>query len=61
MKRKACRSCKIFVDGNECPICKGSQFSENWKGRMTYFDIQRSIVAKNVGIHQKGEYAIKVK
>ena len=61
MKRKACKSCKIFVEGNECPICKGNQFSENWKGRMTYFDIQRSTIAKNVGIHQKGEYAIKVK
>jgi RNA polymerase subunit RPABC4/transcription elongation factor Spt4 len=61
MKRKGCKSCKIFVEGPTCPICKGSQFTETWKGRMTFFDAQKSTIAKNVGIHQKGEYAIKVK
>jgi RNA polymerase subunit RPABC4/transcription elongation factor Spt4 len=61
MKKKVCRSCKIFVEGHECPICKGGLFSENWNGRMTFFDVSKSLVAKNVGIHQKGEYVIKVK
>lgn len=61
MKKKVCRSCKIFVEGNECHICKGAQFSESWNGRMTFFDVAKSHIAKQVGIHQKGEYVIKVK
>lgn len=59
MKKKVCKSCKLFVEGQECPICKGNQFTETWKGRMTFFDPARSSIAKHVGIHQKGEYAIK--
>lgn len=61
MKKKVCRSCKIFVEGNECPICKGALLSESWHGRMTFFDVEKSHIAKQVGIHQKGEYVIKVR
>ncbi len=37
-----------------------SDFTPSWKGRMTFFDVDKSQIAKKVGIHQKGEYAIKV-
>ncbi len=60
MKRKACKKCKIFVDGDECPICKGSQFATNWKGRINVLDSNKSDVAKKVGLTIKGEYTIKV-
>ncbi len=59
--KKVCKKCKIFVEGTACPICKGNQFSENWKGRVYIADPQKSIIAKNMGIAEKGEYAIKVK
>jgi DNA-directed RNA polymerase subunit E" len=59
-KKKACKRDKIFVDGDECPICKGSQFVLNWKGRISIMDAERSDIAKKVGIKVKGEYAIKV-
>ena len=60
MKKKACRQCKIFVEGDECPICKSSQFVMNWKGRIAVLDNGRSDLAKKIGIKVKGEYAIKV-
>ena len=59
--KKVCRKCKIFVRGNECPICKGSNFSENWKGKIIVVDAERSEIAKKIGIKVKGEYAIKVR
>lgn len=59
--KKVCRKCKIFVNGSECPLCKGSSFSENWKGRIAVLDAERSEIAKKIGIKSKGEYAIKVK
>lgn len=61
MKKKVCKKCKLFVDGNECPLCKGNQFSTNWQGRLNILDAGRSTIAKKIGIGAKGEYAIKVR
>lgn len=61
MKKKACKKCLIFVEGSECPICKGNQFSTNWQGRIAILDANKSTIAKKMGINQKGEYTIKVR
>ncbi len=58
--RKACKKCKILVDGNTCPICKGNQFVDNWKGRVIVSNPEKSIIAQKVGLKVKGEYAVKV-
>ncbi len=60
MKKKACKKCKIFVTGDECPLCKGSQFSSNWKGRLSILDANKSEIAKKINAKNEGEYAIKV-
>ena len=58
-KKKCCKRCKIFVDGNECPLCKEGNFSINWQGRIFVADPNRSEIAQKIGITVKGEYAIK--
>ena len=60
-RKKACKRCKIFVDGNECPVCHGDQFTTNWQGRMGILNHKKSIVAEKVGVEQDGEYAINTK
>jgi DNA-directed RNA polymerase subunit E" len=60
MTKKACKKCKILVDGSTCPICKGNQFVDNWKGRIYIVNVENSEVAKKIGIKVKGEYAIKI-
>lgn len=60
MKKKACKKCKIFVEGDECPVCKGNQFVTNWKGRINIIDANKSEIAKKIEVKIKGEYAIKV-
>lgn len=59
--KKVCKKCRIFVEGSECPICKNSNFTETWKGRISILDVAKSEIAKKVGIEVKGEYAIKVR
>ena len=59
--KKVCRKCKIFVKGSECPICKGNQFTENWKGRIVILDANKSEIAQKIGLKVKGEYAIKTR
>ena len=61
MKKKVCKSCKIFVEGNVCPLCKGNQFSINWQGRLHVLDANKSTIAEKVEIKVKGEYAIKAR
>ena len=61
MKKKACKRCKLFVEGDECPVCHTSQFSTNWQGRIFIVDPNKSEIAKKLGITVKGEYALKVK
>jgi len=61
MKKKVCKKCKIFVEGTECPVCKGNQFSTNWQGRLSVLDSNKSVIANKIGITVKGEYAIKVR
>jgi len=60
MKKKVCKKCKVFVEGDECPFCKGNQFVTNWKGRIHILDANKSEIAKKIDIKVKGEYAIKV-
>ncbi len=60
-KKKACKKCKVFVTGNECPICHGRQFSTNWQGRINVLDPVKSTIAKKINLAVKGEYAIKVR
>jgi len=61
MSKKVCKKCKIVVEGNECPVCKGNQFSNNWQGRLYIIDPNKSYIAKKVSNTVKGEYAIKVR
>ena len=61
MKKKVCRNCKIFVEGGECPLCKGTNFVTNWKGRIAVIDAERSAIAQKIGTKVKGEYAIKAR
>ena len=61
MRKKVCKKCKIFVEGKECPICKGTQFTTSWRGRINILDAKKSEIADNVGIDVKGEYGIRVR
>ena len=61
MKKKVCKKCKFFYEGEVCPVCKSNQFSLNWNGRIYIIDSKKSEISKKMGITINGEYAIKVK
>lgn len=60
-KEKVCKKCKIFVDGQQCPICKGNQFSTVYQGKINILDAKKSYVADKMEIKEKGRYVIKVR
>jgi len=61
MKKKVCRNCRLFVEEEECPKCKGNQFSQSWQGRVYVVDAAKSEIAKRMAITSEGEYAIKLR
>ncbi len=61
MTKKVCKSCKLVVEGNECPICHGNQFTTNWQGRLFILDPNKSMIAEKISCKAKGEYAIKAR
>ena len=61
MIKKVCKDCKIFVDKDICPICKGSNFTTTWKGRIIILDNEKSEIAKKLSVKNNGEYAIKIR
>lgn len=38
-----------------------ADFSSSWQGRLYIHDAENSLVAKNINLKEKGEYAIKVR
>ncbi len=60
-KKKACKKCRLFVEGDSCPSCGSTDFSDSWNGMLYINDVNRSTIAEKVGIKLKGEYAIKVR
>jgi DNA-directed RNA polymerase subunit E" len=61
MKKKACRKCKLIVQGEKCPVCNSSSFTTNIKGRVYITDPLKSKVAQILDVKVKGEYAIRVR
>jgi RNA polymerase subunit RPABC4/transcription elongation factor Spt4 len=60
-KEKACLNCKILFEGERCPICNETEFTENWKGKLYVFNSEKSEVARNMKIKKNGEFAVKTK
>ena len=61
MKKKVCKKCKVFVEGGECPLCHGNQFTQSWQGRINILDTNKSMIAGKIGNKVKGEYALKAR
>ena len=61
VKKKACKKCKMFVEGNQCPNCKSEAFASVWQGRLHIIDTNKSMIAQKMDVTVKGEYAIKVR
>lgn len=60
VKEMACRKCKHVTIGKVCPICKSSDLTPDWRGAVLINDPTNSVVAKSLGITEKGKYALKV-
>lgn len=60
MTGKACKKCRLIVEGDVCPVCKESDLTGSWKGMTIIFDPEKSEVAKKLDIKVPGKYALRL-
>ncbi|MGI0047465.1 MAG: transcription elongation factor subunit Spt4 [Nitrosotalea sp.] len=60
VREMACRKCKHVTTGKICPICKSTDLTPDWRGAVLISDPINSVIAKSLGITEKGKYALKV-
>ena len=61
VKEKACKKCKLIVEGPTCPVCKGNEFANVIQGKINFIDINKSIIGQRMGKTHNGRYAIKIR
>ena len=57
---KACKTCSSITELNKCPRC-GGEVSREWQGYLLVIDPEKSEIARKMGIHASGRYALRVK
>jgi len=61
MPTKACRTCKVITNENVCPVCKGTELSEDFLGFVIILDASKSHLAEKMKIKEAGQYALKIR
>jgi len=61
MPSKACRTCKVITNVNVCPVCKGSELSEDFLGFVIILNPSKSQLADKMKIKEAGQYALKIR
>jgi DNA-directed RNA polymerase subunit E" len=59
---KACKNCKLIVpeEAPQCPNCSSTEFVKNWRGMLAVIDVEKSCLAKRLGITKPGVYALEL-
>jgi DNA-directed RNA polymerase subunit E" len=61
MSEKACTDCRTISQGPVCPNCKSTSLSDDFSGLAIIFNPEKSVIAKAIGIKDKGRYALRVR
>ncbi len=56
----ACRKCRMLTTEKACPNDGSTELSTEWSGLIIVINVERSQVAKTLGILKPGRYALKV-
>ena len=61
MAHKACKKCRLIVEGDVCPNCQqAGELSKSWMGYIFIMDT-KSEIAKKIGAKAPGKFALKIK
>ena len=58
---RACRQCKNITEENVCPVCKGTELSDDYSGLLIVLNPDNSILAEKLNAAEPGKYALKIR
>ena len=58
---RACRYCKNISDETVCPVCRNTEFSDDYSGLLVVLDADNSILAEKLDTNEPGNYALKIR
>jgi DNA-directed RNA polymerase subunit E" len=58
---RACRHCKNINEETVCPVCKNTEFSDDYSGLLVVVDPENSILAEKLDTKEQGNYALKIR
>ncbi|MES0326029.1 MAG: transcription elongation factor subunit Spt4 [Candidatus Bathyarchaeia archaeon] len=58
---RACRHCKNINEDTVCPVCKNTEFSDDYSGLLVVVDPENSILAEKLDTKEQGNYALKIR
>ena len=50
----------IIAQGNVCPLCGQSNLTTKWNGQIVILNVEKSDVARKLGIKVNGTYALNI-
>lgn len=58
---KACKNCRVIIaQGEVCPMCGSSSLTSKWSGYVVILNVEKSELAKTLGITANGTYALSI-
>lgn len=58
----ACRNYhRIVEDSENCPVCRSTSLTDNWRGYVVIVDPKRSKIAEKLNVEHPGKYALRVR
>jgi len=58
---RACRTCKNISEEAICPVCKGTEFSDDYSGLLVVLKAENSLLAEKLDTTEPGVYALKIR
>ena len=58
---RACRTCKNISEETICPVCKGTDFSDDYSGLLVVLNAENSLLAEKLDTTKPGVYALKIR
>ena len=58
---RACRTCKVITNESTCPICKGTELSDDYSSLLIVLDPDNSLLAEKLEAKEAGNYALKIR
>lgn len=58
---KACKACRAVFTGAKCPKCGSTESVDSFKGKVSIIKVEQSEIAKNLGLKENGNFAVRLR